>query len=148
MSRFSQSKNSLEAMCCVVVANLAYGSEENKGRVRRAKFLDVRFEFLASKDRTSEDISYVCLAAQNVTSSDLKNRVYMGAYGGVEALARLEATHRKLRHASTVATLGKLARGGKTCQMKIRDAGGVDLILLAMQRSVRTSTCKNLAQSL
>lgn len=137
MGRFGKSNDNLAAMCCMVVANLAFSSEENKERIRRARIIDFLFDLLRRESIPAQDMSYVCMAAQNVTNDNLKNQVYMGAYGGIAALCL--ALNRHLDSADVrqqaVAALGNIACGGKTCQMKAREEGGVELILKVMQNS-------------
>lgn len=135
MARFGKNNNNLAAMCCIVVANLSFRSEGNKDKVRRARIIDFIFELLRREKMSAEEMCHVCLAAQNFTSGNLKNQVYMGAYGGIEALCL--ALKRHMGHVElqiqALGAFGNIARGGKTCQMKIREGGGVELILQAMR---------------
>lgn len=135
IGRFGKNNDNLAAMCCVVVANLSFRSEGNKDKVRRSRIIDFIFELLRRERMSAEEMSHVCLAAQNVTSGNLKNQVYMGAYGGIEALCL--ALKRHMGHVELVVqalgAFGNIARGGKTCQMKIREGGGVELIVRAMR---------------
>lgn len=135
MGKFGKNSNSLAAMSCVVVANLSFRSDGNKDKVRRARIIDFIFDLLRRENMSAEEMSHVCHAVQNITSGSTKNQVYMGAYGGIEALCLALKRHMGCAELQLQAlgAFGNIARGGKTCQMKIREGGGAELILQAMR---------------
>lgn len=134
MRRF-MNKKSIAITCSMIIANLTYGSIENKNRIRRSRGIDLILSLLKSTSLNSEDMAYVCLAARNITNSCTKNQVYFEQHGGIVSLCKVMEKHSQSVNVQVqvILCISNIGRGGKMCQMKIRATGAIILILKAME---------------
>lgn len=136
LRRFTTNVN-LATACCMVIANLSYGSQENKDRARRSRAIDSIIDLLGSTDLSSDSTAFVCLAARNLSNGCQKNQIYLGTYGGVDGLCK--AMRRNPEHVEVqlqaIAAAANISHGNKSCQLKMRETGAIELILQAMRRN-------------
>lgn len=134
MRRF-MNKKSIAITCSMTIANLTYGSIENKDRIRRSRGIDLIISLLKSTSLNSEDMAYVCLAARNITNSCIRNQVYFERHDGIVSLCKVMERHSKSLNVQVqvILCISNIGRGGKMCQMKIRSTGAIISILEAME---------------
>lgn len=135
MRRFGNN-DQLISTCCMVVANLCYGSDRNKERCRKSRCIDHIVTHLASFIMPGKDMSYVCLAARNVTNNCRANQLYFCTNGGAEALCKAISRYEDDVDVQTqaIAAVGNAAHLNKTSQMKLRESGILELLIETMKR--------------
>lgn len=120
---------------CMLLANAAFDSVENKGRIRRCRGIELLVALMSRREFDEEMQCWACVALRNLTNLSEENQELAGSIGSLEVLHRVlrRFDWNKTLQTQGIAAIANIACGGLESQVRIRDSGCIEVVIDAMK---------------
>lgn len=126
---------SLISKGCMVLANCAFCSEQNKNRIMDCRGIELLIALMGKQESNPDFLRWACLALRNLTHASKENQIEAASFGSMDVLQRIlhKNCHFEQLLTQGVAAIGNIAGGDLDCQMRTRESGCIDVIMTAMK---------------